>query len=124
MNKLKTFVLILGITLGIGLLAPVGANAASVISEQCKDVTDSTICKDQNANANDLIKTIVNVLLFIVGALSVIMLIVGGLLYTTSAGDSGRVTTAKNTITYAIVGLAVSFVAFAVVNYVLKIFFK
>lgn len=42
--------------------------------------------------------TIVNVLLFVIGAISVIMLIIGGIRYTISAGDSGNVTAAKNTI--------------------------
>ncbi|MCL2445045.1 pilin [Candidatus Saccharibacteria bacterium] len=61
---------------------------------------------------------IVNVLLFIVGIISVIMLIIGGIKYSTSAGDSGKVTTAKNTIMYAIVGLVVAILAFAIVNFV------
>ena len=63
--------------------------------------------------------TIVNVLLFVIGAIAVIMLIIGGIRYTTSAGDSGNVTAAKNTIMYAIIGLVIAFLAFAVVNFVL-----
>lgn len=63
--------------------------------------------------------TIVNVMLFIIGAISVIMLIIGGIRYTVSAGDSGNVTAAKNTIMYALIGLAVAFLAFAIVNWVL-----
>jgi hypothetical protein len=62
---------------------------------------------------------IVNVLLFIIGAISVIMLIIGGFRYTVSAGDGNSVTAAKNTILYAIIGLVVAFLAFAVVNWVL-----
>ena len=64
--------------------------------------------------------TVVNVLLFIVGALSVIMLIIGGIRYTVSGGNSSNVTAAKNTILYAIVGLVIAFLAFAVVNWVLN----
>lgn len=63
--------------------------------------------------------TVVNVLLFIIGALSVIMLIWGGIRYTTSGGNSSSVTAAKNTIMYAIIGLVVAFLAFAIVNWVL-----
>ena len=63
--------------------------------------------------------TIVNVLLFLIGAISVIMLIFGGIRYTISGGDSGNVTAAKNTIMYAIIGLIVAFLAFAIVNWVL-----
>jgi hypothetical protein len=85
-------------------------------------VTNSSVCKNQNAKPSDLISKIVNVLLFIVGALSVVMIIVGGIFYATSNGDSGRVTLAKNTITYSIVGLVVAFLAFAVVQFVVTKF--
>lgn len=63
--------------------------------------------------------TIVNVLLFLIGAISVIMLIIGGIRYTVSAGDSGSVTAAKNTIMYALIGLIIAFLAYAIVNWVL-----
>ena len=63
--------------------------------------------------------TVVNILLFIIGAISVIMLIWGGIRYTTSGGSSSAVTSAKNTIMYAIIGLVVAFLAFAIVNWVL-----
>ncbi len=63
--------------------------------------------------------TIVNVLLFIVGALAVIMIIIGGLRYAISAVDAKAVSAAKNTILYAVVGLIVAFLAFAAVNFVL-----
>ena len=64
--------------------------------------------------------TIVNVLLFLIGAISVIMLIYGGIRYTTSGGNSASVTAAKNTIMYAIIGLIIAFLAFAIVNWVLS----
>lgn len=66
-----------------------------------------------------VITTITNILLFIVGALSVIMLIFGGLRYVVSGGNSTAVTAAKNTILYAIVGLVIAFLAFAAINFVI-----
>jgi|GEM_PF-253713 len=63
--------------------------------------------------------TIVNTLLFVIGAVSVIMLIWGGIRYTTSAGNSSAVTSAKNTIMYAIIGLIIAFLAYAIINWVL-----
>lgn len=63
--------------------------------------------------------TVINVLLFVIGAISVVMLIIGGIRYTISAGDSKSVTGAKDTILYAIIGLIVAFLAFAIVNWVL-----
>lgn len=68
---------------------------------------------------DSIFTTIVNVLLFVIGAISVIMLIYGGIRYTTSGGSSANVTAAKNTIMYAIIGLIIAFLAFAIVNWVL-----
>ena len=66
--------------------------------------------------------TIISTLLFVIGALSVIMIIVAGIMYVTSTGDSGKVTRAKNTLTYSIVGLVVAFLAYAIVFWVLGVF--
>ena len=68
-----------------------------------------------------VITTVTNTLLFVVGALAVVMIIVGGLRYTTSGGNSSSVTAAKNTVLYAVVGLIIAFLAFAAVNWVLDI---
>ncbi|MGV9002133.1 MAG: hypothetical protein ACOH18_04255 [Candidatus Saccharimonadaceae bacterium] len=67
-----------------------------------------------------VITTVTNTLLFVVGALAVIMIIFGGIRYATSAGNSSSVTAAKNTILYALVGLIIAFLAFAAVNWVLS----
>ena len=69
--------------------------------------------------SDSVFTTIVNVLLFLIGAISVIMLIYGGIRYTISGGNSANVTAAKNTILYAIIGLIVAFLAYAIVNWVL-----
>lgn len=66
-----------------------------------------------------VLTSITNTLLFIVGALSVIMIIIGGLRYVVSGGNSTSITGAKNTILYALVGLVVAFVAYAAINFVL-----
>ncbi|MBM3210512.1 hypothetical protein FJZ39_04200 [Candidatus Saccharibacteria bacterium] len=69
-----------------------------------------------------IIKMVINILLFIVGIISVIMLIIGGIRYATSGGDSGSVTSAKNTILYAIIGLIVAIFAYAIINFVVDAF--
>jgi hypothetical protein len=69
--------------------------------------------------ASGIFTSITNVLLFTVGALSVVMVIVGGLRYVVSGGNSTAVTGAKNTILYAIVGILVAFLAYAAVNFLL-----
>ena len=63
---------------------------------------------------------ITNVVLYIVGTISVIMLVWGGVRYIISGGDSKKITDAKNTILYAIIGLIIAVLAFAIVNFVLN----
>ena len=70
--------------------------------------------------ANGIFQTITNTLLFIIGAISVIMIIFGGFRYVTSGGDSAGVTSAKNTILYAIIGLVVAILAYAILDFVLS----
>ena len=69
-----------------------------------------------------IFRIITNVLLFIIGAVSVIMLIIGGIRYTVSQGDQSAVQSAKNTILYAIIGIVVAILAYAAVNFVIGSF--
>lgn len=69
-----------------------------------------------------ILTTVTNVMLFIVGAISVIMVIVGGFRYVVSGGNSTNITTAKNTILYAVVGLIIAIMAYALVNFVITSF--
>ena len=68
--------------------------------------------------------TIANTALFIIGAISVLMLIYGGIRYTMSGGDSKAVEGAKNTILYAIIGVVIAVLAYAIVNFVLTTLIK
>ena len=65
-------------------------------------------------------KQVTNTILYIVGIIAVIMLIIGGIKYVISGGDSKKVTDAKNTVLYAIIGLVIAFLAFAIVNFVIS----
>lgn len=68
---------------------------------------------------NKLIRTILNVLSVIVGIIAVVMIIVGGFRYITSGGASEKVTSAKNTLLYAIIGLIIVALAQIIVKFVL-----
>ena len=70
------------------------------------------------------IKLVVNVLLFLLGAIAVLMIIIGGIRYVLSNGESSQVTAAKNTIMYAVIGLIVALLAYAIVNFVVDQFAK
>jgi len=71
-------------------------------------------------SVSGLFGTVANVLIFGVGAISVIVLIIGGLRYVVSAGNAAQVQGAKNTILYAIVGIVVAVAAYALVNFVFQ----
>ena len=123
MKKINQLITSIAIVLGLAMVfVPVGVGAVNVISDACTVNPDSAICKGKDDDTRNLIKIVINTLLYIVGILSVIMVIIGGFMYTLSSGDSANVTKAKNTIVYALVGLVVSFLAYAIVNWVLKVF--
>jgi Type IV secretion system pilin len=71
------------------------------------------------SDAITVFEVLASTLTFIIGAISVLMVLIGGLRYIISEGDQNSVTAAKNTILYAIVGLVVAMLSYAVVNFVL-----
>ena len=116
-------VLALGVSFVTPVVEPVAVHAA--FDQGLTDGASSAQGKDQQSDLfgdNGIFKTITNVLLFLIGAISVIMLIIGGIRYVVSAGDSSAVTGAKNTILYAIVGIVVAILAYALVNFVIGSF--
>jgi ABC-type Fe3+ transport system permease subunit len=92
-------------------------DAASCVTSGVDNAGGSTAPK---SSAGDIIKTIVNTLLFVIGAVSVVMIVIGGLKYVLSNGESSAVTSAKNTIFYAVIGLVVAALAYAIVNWVIS----
>ncbi len=122
MKNIKQIIVSVALVLGVvGLAAPVSVGAVDVF-EQCNSNSDSAVCKGKGDEVGNIITPVVNTLLFILGAISVIMIIVAGVRYTTSGGDASSVTAAKNTLMYAIIGLIVAILAYAIVNFVLKAF--
>ena len=75
-----------------------------------------------NQNLPDIITTIINVMLFIAGALAVIMIIYGGIRYITAHGDEKQVKVAKDTIVYSVAGLIIAILAYALVTFIFNTF--
>ena len=126
MKKIQMYITAFSIVLmGALVFVPISnVEAANALDTACEGNSDSALCQDgtKDKSSDSLIATIVNTLLFIVGALSTLMIIVGGIFYVLSQGDSGSVTKAKNTILYSVIGLIVALLAFAIVNFVLDRF--
>ena len=92
--------------------------AGAINSEITSGMNATSAGTSTPTDANVVIKNVTNIMFFIIGAVSVIMLIYGGIRYTTSGGNTNSVTAAKNTVIYSIVGLVISILAYAIVNFV------
>lgn len=102
------------------LLTPEWAAAADTVNQACQGVQAAGGGAGCNGNAFEgFLKKVVNILIFIIGAISVIMIIVGGLRYVLSGGDQNSVKAGKDTILYAVIGLVVALMAYAIVNFVI-----
>jgi hypothetical protein len=69
-------------------------------------------------NATSVMKTALNWLTWIIGGISVVFIIIGGIRYATSGGDAEKVKKAKNTILHACIGLAVAVLSGAIALFV------
>ncbi|MEK7594233.1 MAG: pilin [Patescibacteria group bacterium] len=66
------------------------------------------------------IQAILAITFSIIGALALLVIVVSGLRYITSAGDPEKTAKAKNGVVYALVGLVVAISAFAIVSFVVN----
>ena len=124
-KKISAAVLVVAISVtGVSTIVSSNASATQTKKPEYNLSTGMSAAKtndqeDTLFGEGGVFTSIVNILLFLIGFLSVIMLIYGGIQYTLSSGDSGKVTNAKNTILYAVVGLIVAILSYAIVNFVL-----
>lgn len=99
-------------------------NVSAVCDMNNMSVSTGADCARGNGQPAQLVgdggifNRITSILLFVVGAIAVIMLIFGGIRYIVSGGDQANVTAAKNTILYAIIGIIVALLAYAAVKFV------
>jgi hypothetical protein len=126
-NTLRGLLIVPAFALVFSFVAmPFAAEPVAAVFEQ--SISDGAQSAQGDEQSEDLFgeagifRTITNVLLFLIGAVSVIMLIIGGIRYTISGGDSTAVTSAKNTILYAVIGIIVALLAYAIVNFVIGSF--
>ncbi len=117
----KFLKLILPMVLIVGMLGIVLVPEVSAMTlQEGAEAARCDGCPSDLFGDNGVFKKITNTILYIVGIIAVVMLIIGGIKYVISGGDSKKVTDAKNTVLYAIIGLIISFLAFAIVNFVIS----
>ena len=123
-NKLKSILIstltVAVMVFGVSIIYQTGNTeiVGAINSEITSGMNATSAGTSTPTNANVVIKNVTNTMFFIIGAVSVIMLIYGGIRYTTSGGNTNSVTAAKNTVIYSIVGLVISILAYAIVNFV------
>ncbi|MBI2589009.1 hypothetical protein HYW35_02280 [Candidatus Saccharibacteria bacterium] len=130
-GKIKKLILLTVLSL-IPILIPASALAAVDCSQPNLSSKQAIQCGTQGASGSDqdpsaagtnidnTIAKFVNVFSVIIGVIAVVMIIVGGFRYITSAGNTEKLTQAKNTIMYAIIGLVVVALAQAISSFVLS----
>lgn len=113
------FIIALAGMMGISILAATSVLTAGVSAQVSSGINAATTNEMRGRSVNNTIGSIVNVLLWVVGILSVTMIVWSGFKYITSAGDTSKLASAKSTLIYAIVGLIIAIMAYAIVNFVL-----
>ena len=133
MNKIKMLVTGVAVaivaTFGLSLPASAVTCPAGTLRGDSGGSADSLAqcsipAEEESGDLMKTVQTIINVALSILGIVTVLMIILGGVQYTTSQGDPGKATQARNTILYGVIGLVIALLAFAIVNFVLKNIFN
>lgn len=121
MKKVLRFILPVIILLGVVVsLAIVPESVSALTLQEGAEAARCDGCPENLFGDAGVFKQVTNTILYIVGIIAVIMLIIGGIKYVVSGGDAKKVTDAKNTVLYAIIGLVIAFLAFAIVNFVIS----
>lgn len=100
-------------------MTPASAFAATPFGA-CKNVVsgNTAVCSGDAKDAKEIAKNIISVLLWIVGMASIIVIVYSGITFVISAGNPSQITRAKTMLLYAVVGLVVSILAYAIVNFI------
>ena len=109
--------------LGISFLSftPIAHAAGDVCNQSGvpEEVRNAAGCEGTSDDLPDLIVGILNAIIAISGIIAVIFVLIGGINYMTSAGDSAKLQKAKSTILYACIGMIIAVLSFAIVNFVI-----
>lgn len=125
-SKIKIIIASLALIVGFGapLALPAAPVFASTSTEAACDgigLTGGSCGTGAESKIYGLLSTVVNTLSIIVGAVAVIMIIVAGFKYITSNGEANNISSAKNTLIYAVVGMFIVVFAQAITRFVFAV---
>jgi len=103
---------------------PLSANADSAVNQACAGlnvISGKTSCtKGSDAGVGGIIKQVINIISLIVGFVSVLVIMISGFRFITAGGDQNTVSSARNALMYAIIGLVIAVAAQLIVHLVLN----
>lgn len=116
-NKIKNSVKTISIVITTVLFPRLYVKAALL------DSTSSDCRKMGNCEVNDFVNMfsgIYELILGIVGSLTLLMVVIGGVMFLISGGSQERIARGKKIITSAFIGLAIVFASYIIITYVLE----
>lgn len=125
MQRLKYLILLIALVGSFFVAFVPSLVGAQALGDQCtaEEAKQTDACKKiAQADLNKFVGAVVNGLLFVLGAMSVLVIIIAGVFYVTSMGDPAIITKAKNALIYSTIGLIVALLSYAIVNFVIGVF--
>lgn len=124
LSAIAAVLMVLGLsgvaTMSPAYAVPICANGQPSTSQDmsgCPEWGNSQLSK---GDLMSTLQVVINVVIGVIGFIAVVMMIMGGISFATSQGDSSKVAKARNTILYGVIGLIVALLAYAIVNFVLS----
>lgn len=117
-REIMIFAGLMGLVLAISAFISEPTFAASLIdgSDNPDIISGAT---GGEGSLKELVQTMLNYFLSFLGFVATVMVIYGGILYVTSAGNDESVGKAKKILLYAAVGIVIILLSFALVNTIL-----
>ena len=110
--------------LAIGIAAPSFLKEIAIILKwipECNEGDPSCANVEKALTLSQIAMNVLNFLLGISGVLALIMLVIGGIMYLTSAGDEDRIASGKKIFTYSVIGVVVIFSSMVLVKQIAKL---
>lgn len=126
MKKFAAVVAVFALAIGVVSLVPAAASAIDLLPDTtCHSrAADAPACdpdgSDNITGTDGIIQRATNLISIVAGIAAVIGIIIGGFMFVTAGGDSGRIGTAKKTITYSVVGLIIIALARTIIVFVIS----
>lgn len=125
MRKVLSLLLVgIVMTLSLSVVTSPKTFAFDPLGDACSQAPDASACKNTNSSnpltgKTGILTKVAKLLVVVIGIVAVVMIVIAGIMLVISQGDPQKVATARETIIYALVGIAVAVLAQAIIVFVL-----